>query len=48
VFIAAGRLNAEGLTPREAAGAPVAGPLTDDSLLTSGLVEMIDAYLPER
>lgn len=48
VLIAAGRLIAEGLTPREAARAAVAGPLTDDSLVTSGLVEMIDAYLPER
>ena len=33
------------LSPREAARAAVARPLTDDSTVTSGLVEMIDAYL---
>ena len=48
VLIAAGRLIAEGLSPREAARASVAAPLTDDSLVASGLVEMIDAYLDER
>ncbi|MGB3284086.1 CbbQ/NirQ/NorQ/GpvN family protein [Mycolicibacter algericus] len=48
VLIAAGRLIAEGLAPREAARAAIAGPLTDDSVVTGGLVEMIDVYLPER
>ena len=48
VLIAAGRLVAEGVSPREAARAAVAGPLTDDSTVTSGLVEMINVYLPER
>jgi nitric oxide reductase NorQ protein len=45
VLIAAGRLVAEGVSPREAARAAVAGPLTDDATVTSGLVEMINAYL---
>jgi hypothetical protein len=26
----------------------VVGPLTDDAIVTNGLVEMIDAYLTER
>jgi nitric oxide reductase NorQ protein len=47
VLIAAGRLTAEGLPPRAAARAAVAGPLTDDPAVTAGLVEMIDVYLPE-
>ncbi|OBF28493.1 CbbQ/NirQ/NorQ/GpvN family protein [Mycobacterium sp. ACS4331] len=45
VLIAAGQLIAEGLTPREAAKAAIAGPLTDDSSVTRGLLEMVDAYL---
>jgi len=45
VLIAAGRLIVEGLSPREAARAAVAGPLTDDAMVTSGLVEIIDVYL---
>lgn len=45
VLIAAGRLMAEGLSARDAARAAVAGPLTDDSTVTRGLLEMIDAYL---
>jgi nitric oxide reductase NorQ protein len=45
VLIAAGRLIAEGLSSREAARAAIAGPLTDDSTVTRGLVEMIDVYL---
>ena len=45
VLIAAGRLIAEGLSPRDAARAAIAGPLTDDSTVTRGLVEMIDVYL---
>ena len=48
VLIAAGRLVAEGLSPREAARAAVAGPLTDDATVTSGLVEMINAYLADE
>jgi nitric oxide reductase NorQ protein len=48
VLIAAGQLVAEGLNPREAARAAIAGPLTDDSLVTSGLVEMIDVYLADQ
>jgi len=48
VLIAAGRLITEGLSPREAARAAVAGPLTDDPSVTSGLVAMIDAYLAEQ
>jgi len=47
VLIAAGRLIAEGLSPREAACAAVAGPLSDDPAVTSGLVAMIDAYLAD-
>jgi nitric oxide reductase NorQ protein len=48
VLIAAGRLVAEGLNPREAARAAVAGPLTDDSTVTNGLVEMINAYMADE
>jgi nitric oxide reductase NorQ protein len=47
VLIAAGRLIADGLSPREAARAAVAGPLSDDPSVTSGLVAMIDAYLAD-
>jgi nitric oxide reductase NorQ protein len=45
LLIAAGQLIAGGLSPREAALAAIAGPLTDDATLTRGLLEMIDAYL---
>jgi nitric oxide reductase NorQ protein len=48
VLIAAGQLIAEGLSPGEAARAAVAAPLTDDALVTSGLSEMVDAYLGDR
>lgn len=48
VLIAAGRLVTEGLGPREAARAAIAGPLTDDPSVASGLAEMIDAYLADR
>ncbi len=48
VLIAAGRLANEGLSVREAARAAIAGPLTDDPVVTAGLFEMIDAYLPEQ
>ena len=47
VLIAAGRLVAEGLSPREAARAAIAGPLTDDSTVTRGLEQMIDVYLAD-
>jgi nitric oxide reductase NorQ protein len=47
VLIAAGRLVTEGLTPGEAARVAVVGPLTDDAVVTNGLVEMIDAYLAD-
>ena len=47
VLVAAARLVAEGLSPRTAARAAVAGPLTDDPLVTAGLREMIDAYVDE-
>jgi nitric oxide reductase NorQ protein len=45
VLVAAGRLVAEGLSAREAARAAIAGPLTDDATVASGLAEMIDVYL---
>jgi nitric oxide reductase NorQ protein len=45
VLIAAGRLVAEGLPLRAAARAAIAGPLTDDPIVTAGLVEMIESYL---
>lgn len=45
VLIAAGRLICEGLSPRDAARAAIAGPLTDDAHAARGLVEMIDVYL---
>jgi nitric oxide reductase NorQ protein len=45
VLIAAGRLVAEGLSVVDAARAAIAGPLTDDPMVTAGLFEMIDAYL---
>ena len=44
VLVAAGRLVTEGLGLRTAARAAVAGPLTDDPVVTAGLVQMIDAY----
>jgi len=47
VLIAAGKLIAAGLPARDAARAAIAGPLTDDPLVTEGLVEMIGAYLAE-
>jgi nitric oxide reductase NorQ protein len=48
VLVAAARLTVEGLTLREAARAGVAGPLTDDPMVTAGLFEMIDAYLGDE
>jgi nitric oxide reductase NorQ protein len=47
VLVAAGRLVTEGLSLRDAARAAVAGPLTDDPVVTAGLFEMIDAYFGE-
>jgi nitric oxide reductase NorQ protein len=46
VLVAAARLVCGGLTLRDAARVAVAGPLTDDPLVSAGLFEMIDAYLP--
>ena len=48
VLVAAGRLVTEGLPIQDAARAAVAGPLTDDPLITAGLFEMIDAYLADE
>lgn len=47
VLVSAGRLVNEGLSLRDAARSAVAGPLTDDPVVTVGLSEMIDAYLGE-
>jgi nitric oxide reductase NorQ protein len=47
VLVAAGRLVAAGLPLRQAARAAIAGPLTDDPLVSAGLMEMVDAYLPD-
>ena len=47
VLIATARLTAEGLRPRAAARAAIAGPLTDDPAVTRGLMEMIDVYLED-
>jgi nitric oxide reductase NorQ protein len=45
VLIAAARLISEGLSARDAGRAAIAGPLTDDPMVTGGLFEMIDLYL---
>jgi nitric oxide reductase NorQ protein len=47
VLVAAGQLVGEGLPVRDAARAAVAGPLTDDPMVTAGLFEMIEAYLAD-
>jgi nitric oxide reductase NorQ protein len=47
VLIAAGRLVAEGLPVASAARAAIAGPLTDDAQLGSGLTKMIEVYLQD-
>ena len=47
VLIAAARLSAEGVPLVAAARAAVAGPLTDDPMVSAGLVQMIDTYLSE-
>jgi nitric oxide reductase NorQ protein len=44
-LIAAGKLVTHGLSPREAAVAAIAGPLTDDLVLRDGLVSMVESYL---
>jgi nitric oxide reductase NorQ protein len=46
VLVAAARLVSAGLDLRDAARAAIAGPLSDEPLVTAGLFEMIDAYLP--
>jgi nitric oxide reductase NorQ protein len=48
VLVAAARLTVEGLSLRDAARAAIAGPLTDDPMVTAGLFEMIDAYLADE
>ena len=48
MLVAAARLTVEGLSVRDAARAAVAGPLTDDPMVTAGLFEMIDAYLADE
>ena len=45
VLVAAAQLVTAGLEIRDAARAAIAGPLTDDPLVTAGLFEMIDAYV---
>jgi nitric oxide reductase NorQ protein len=44
VLVAAARLVSQGLSMRDSARAAVAGPLTDDPVVTAGLYELIDAY----
>jgi nitric oxide reductase NorQ protein len=44
-LIAAGTLVANGLSPRDAALAAIAGPLTDDRTLMHGLETMVETYL---
>ena len=48
VLIAAARLSAEGLSLADAARAAIAGPLSDDAQVTSGLLKMIEVYLDPR
>jgi nitric oxide reductase NorQ protein len=48
VLVAAGQLVVEGLSLKDAARAAVAGPLTDDPVVTAGLFEMIDAYVADE
>src|SRR5687768_16748739 len=45
VLIAAARLFTEGVPLSTAARVAVAGPLTDDPVVTAGLTELIDTYL---
>jgi nitric oxide reductase NorQ protein len=46
VLIAAARLIAAGVPVHDAARAAVTGPLTDDRVLSDGLAELVDTYLP--
>jgi nitric oxide reductase NorQ protein len=48
VLVAAGQLVTAGLPLRDAARAAIAGPLTDDPMVTAGLFEMVDAYLADE
>jgi nitric oxide reductase NorQ protein len=48
VLIAAARLVDAGLPLPDAARAAVAGPLTDDPVVTAGLFELIDAYVTDE
>lgn len=45
VLVSTARLITEGLPPREAARAALAGPLTDDPVAGRGLRDLIDVYL---
>jgi nitric oxide reductase NorQ protein len=45
VLIAAGRLTAAGIQPREAAAAAIAAPLSDDPDVQAGLLKMIEMYV---
>ncbi len=47
VLVAAAQLVTAGLDLRDAARAAIAGPLTDDPIVTAGLFEMIDAYVTQ-
>jgi len=44
VLVAAARLVSQGLSLRDSARAAVAGPLTDDPVVSAGLSELINAY----
>jgi len=48
VLIAAGRLIAGGLTPREAAQIAIAAPLSDDPTVQAGLTKMIETYISDE
>ena len=48
VLIAAARLFGEGVALSTSARAAVAGPLTDDPVVTAGLHELIDTYLGDE
>jgi nitric oxide reductase NorQ protein len=44
-LIAAARLHADGVPLQAAARSAIAGPLTDDPLVSAGLIQLISAYL---
>jgi nitric oxide reductase NorQ protein len=48
VLIAAGLLVREGLSLRDAVRAAVVGPLTDDPMVTVGLLELVDVYVADH